>query len=60
VKFILTVIAVCLVYLCFDRPSLIESVEAQQPSRVVIVGFESGGDVTSLRLPMPVRIVSEK
>jgi hypothetical protein len=40
-KTVLTVIAICLVYLCLGKPSVMSSVQAQtQPSRVVIAGWE--------------------
>ena len=56
--FILTVIAVCLVYLCLGRPFLSEAVEARQHTSVVITGFDTGqGDITRV---LPVRIVGQK
>jgi hypothetical protein len=42
-KTILTVIAACMVYLCFGRPPAVPAVQAQtQPTRVVIAGWEPG------------------
>ena len=42
-KSVLTVIALCLVYLCLGKPPVMASAQAQdKPSRVVITGWEPG------------------
>ena len=48
---VLTVIALCLVWIAIGGPSLLPAVEAQQATtRVVIVGYERGN------LPLPVQV----
>ena len=48
---VLTVIALCLVWIAIGGPSLLPVVEAQQATtRVVIVGYERGN------LPLPVQV----
>ena len=56
---VLTVIALCLVWIAFGGPSLLPAVEAQQApqgtTRVVIVGYETGGG-SKRNLPLPVQV----
>ena len=51
---VLTVIALCLIWIALGGPSLMPAVVAQQaqsgPTRVVIVGYERGN------LPLPVQV----
>jgi hypothetical protein len=48
---VLTVIALCLVWIAIGGPSLLPVAAAQQgPTRVVIVGYERGN------LPLPVQV----
>ena len=48
---VLTVIALCLMWIAIGGPSLLPVVEAQQgTTRVVIVGYERGN------LPLPVQV----
>jgi hypothetical protein len=56
-KAILTIIAACLVWLTFGARSILPVVEAQNPDRVVIVGWEDRtGFVTRLpELPESLR-----
>jgi hypothetical protein len=59
-KLVLTVIAICLVWISIGGPSLITSVTAEAQvstsvQRVIIVGYQEGVvDVNSKALPLPV------
>ena len=53
---VLTVIALCLVWIAIGGPALLPAVEAQQgTTRVVVVGYETGGGSTR-NLPLPVQV----
>jgi hypothetical protein len=54
-KLVLTVIAVCLVWISLGGPSLVAQVHAQpNVQRVVIAGWESSGDRVLKGMPLPV------
>ena len=53
---VLTLIALCLVWIAIGGPALLPVVEAQQSTtRVVVVGYENAGG-TKRNLPLPVQI----
>jgi hypothetical protein len=58
IKFVLTVIAVCLVWISLGGPALITSVHAQpETQRVIVAGWESSGDKGRMTVNMPLPVV---
>jgi hypothetical protein len=57
-KIVLTIIAIALVWIAADGPSLVPAAEAQDrtPTRVVVVGWEEGGSARSRSLPLPIDV----
>ena len=64
-KGVLTVIAVCLVYLCLGRPAVFPTAQAQAQRTHVILDGWSYGDGSAFEQsieahPLPVRIVPQR
>lgn len=53
---VLTVIALCLVWIAIGGPAVLPAAEAQGVTRVMIVGWEASGG-SDKKLPLPVQVI---